>query len=74
MNFQAGIPGCQLTLALEPESAALYCQLGVSRSGLMPVQKGAKFLLLDCGGEYLLLLSGDYKEIIYYILHKYISE
>ncbi|XP_052088364.1 heat shock 70 kDa protein 12A-like [Mytilus californianus] len=47
---KAGIPGCQLTLALEPESAALYCQLGVCRSGLTPVQPGAKFLLLDCGG------------------------
>ncbi|CAC5421341.1 unnamed protein product [Mytilus coruscus] len=47
---KAGIPGNQLTLALEPESAALYCQLGAHRSGLLPVQPGFKFLLLDCGG------------------------
>ncbi|CAC5418982.1 unnamed protein product [Mytilus coruscus] len=47
---KAGIPGTRLTLALEPECAALYCQLGAPRSGLSPMQPGAKFLLLDCGG------------------------
>ncbi|XP_063402350.1 heat shock 70 kDa protein 12B-like isoform X1 [Mytilus trossulus] len=47
---KAGIPGSRLTLALEPECAALYCQLGDPRSGLSPMKPGAKFLLLDCGG------------------------
>lgn len=47
---QAGIPGTQLTLALEPESAALYCQSGTHLSGLEPMNPGDKFLLLDCGG------------------------
>ena len=47
---KAGIPGTQLTLALEPESAALYCQSGKHLSGLEPMNPGDKFLLLDCGG------------------------
>ncbi|CAG2207277.1 Ubiquitin-conjugating enzyme E2 J1,Probable ubiquitin-conjugating enzyme E2 33,Ubiquitin-conjugating enzyme E2 32,Ubiquitin-conjugating enzyme E2 6,Ubiquitin-conjugating enzyme E2 34 [Mytilus edulis] len=47
---KAGIPGNQLTLALEPESAALYCQLGTHRSGLSPLKPDDKFILLDCGG------------------------
>jgi hypothetical protein len=34
---KAGIPGAQLTLALEPESAALYCQSGTHLSGLEPM-------------------------------------
>ena len=47
---KAGIPGAQLTLAVESESAALYCQSGTHLSGLEPMNPGDKFLLLDCGG------------------------
>jgi hypothetical protein len=44
---KAGIPGAQLTLAVESESAALYCQSGTHLSGLEPMNPGDKFLLLD---------------------------
>ncbi|VDI60093.1 Hypothetical predicted protein [Mytilus galloprovincialis] len=46
---KAGIPTDQFTIALEPESAALYCLLELQRSELSPVQPGQKFLLVDCG-------------------------
>ncbi|CAG2228192.1 unnamed protein product [Mytilus edulis] len=45
----AGIPTDQFTVALEPESAALYCLLELQRSELSHVQSGQKFLLVDCG-------------------------
>ncbi|CAC5418983.1 unnamed protein product [Mytilus coruscus] len=46
---KAGIRTDQFTIALEPESAALYCLLEFHRSGLSHVQSGQKFLLVDCG-------------------------
>lgn len=56
---KAGIPGLQLTLAYEPEAAALYCRESTyQRKGQLigPISTfgtGESLLILDCGGKYL---------------------
>ena len=63
--LQAGIEDKQLTLALEPEAAAIYCkQIAIQRfekddkTILSAFEPGTKFLLLDLGGmRYLALFS-----------------
>lgn len=55
---KAGIPNDQLTLALEPEAAAIYCkELSVSKATekgqqaeLESFRPGAQFMILDLGG------------------------
>ncbi|XP_053374144.1 heat shock 70 kDa protein 12A-like [Mercenaria mercenaria] len=58
INPQAGIPEDQLTLALEPEAAAIYCEeLFISKAKeqgqeaqLQSFSPGAQFMVLDLGG------------------------
>ncbi|XP_069129617.1 heat shock 70 kDa protein 12A-like isoform X2 [Argopecten irradians] len=53
---QAGIKGDQLTIALEPEAASLYCKhlpvekMGGSEQGFTCFSNGSKYLVLDAGG------------------------
>ncbi|XP_052285287.1 heat shock 70 kDa protein 12A-like [Dreissena polymorpha] len=54
---KAGIPGAQLSLALEPESAAIYCkEQALSRVGgvdgvyLRAFDPGERYIVVDCGG------------------------
>ena len=56
--MQAGIESEQLTLALEPEGAAVYCkEIAVKveetthGAALSAFRPGSKFLLLDLGGK-----------------------
>ena len=57
--FKAGIDPELLTLAYEPEAAAIYCkELAVQKS----FEHGQKFLVLDCGGRYMYILSGNLGE------------
>ncbi|WAR26499.1 HS12A-like protein, partial [Mya arenaria] len=56
----AGIPAEKLTIALEPESASIYCRnLQLERSGgehtLSTLKSGTKFLVVDAGGNETLL-------------------
>ncbi|XP_021355916.1 heat shock 70 kDa protein 12A-like isoform X2 [Mizuhopecten yessoensis] len=52
----AGIKSDQLTIALEPEAASLYCKhlpvekMGGSEQGFTCFSKGSKYLVLDAGG------------------------
>ena len=57
-NFQAGIKGGNLTVALEPEAASLYCRhlpvernMGDKSLSLASFKPGTRYLVLDCGGE-----------------------
>ncbi|XP_033753962.1 heat shock 70 kDa protein 12B-like [Pecten maximus] len=53
---QAGIPGKQLKIALEPEAASLYCQhlpldkLTGSEPGFSVTKTGTKYMVIDLGG------------------------
>ncbi|KAL4221821.1 Heat shock 70 kDa protein 12A [Mactra antiquata] len=54
---RAGIPNDQLTLALEPESAAIFCKElalnrvdGVEGAFLRAFDPGEKYIVVDCGG------------------------
>jgi len=54
---QAGIPTEQLSLALEPESAAIFCKEqalnrvgGVDGVFLRAFDPGEKYIVVDCGG------------------------
>ncbi|XP_052807091.1 heat shock 70 kDa protein 12A-like [Mya arenaria] len=55
---QAGIPGDQLTLAYEPEAAAVFCKEikvdlsteGNQASELKSFSEGSKFMIIDLGG------------------------
>lgn len=56
--FQAGIPNGQLSLALEPESAAIFCKEqalnkvgGVDGIYLRAFDPGQKYIVVDCGGR-----------------------
>ena len=51
--LQAGIPHANLTIALEPECASLYCQsLSKEKLGFDNFKKvGSKYLVLDNGGK-----------------------
>ncbi|CAC5405225.1 unnamed protein product [Mytilus coruscus] len=71
----AGIPGTQLTLAYEPEAAALYCRESTyQRKGQLigPISAfgtGESLLILDCGGgtiditTYEIMTNGRLKEL-----------
>ena len=56
--LQAGIPGDQLLIALEPEAASIYCQhlpiekLQGAGAGFTMARKGTKFMIIDLGGIY----------------------
>ncbi|XP_052795059.1 heat shock 70 kDa protein 12A-like [Mya arenaria] len=54
---EAGIPSDQLTIALEPEAASLYCRhlpveknKGSKAASLAQFKTGTKYMVLDCGG------------------------
>ncbi|KAL3878597.1 hypothetical protein ACJMK2_030933 [Sinanodonta woodiana] len=54
---KAGIPGEQLTLALEPESASIFCQkipsskfVDQATSGSTFIEPGKRYVVLDLGG------------------------
>ena len=61
--MQAGISDDQLTLALEPEAASLYCRkvpvsVESTRDGerkISAMQKGSKYIVFDQGGILLVL-------------------
>jgi hypothetical protein len=61
--LQAGISENQLTLALEPEAASLYCRkvpVSVESTGdgerkISAMQKGSKYIVFDQGGILLVL-------------------
>lgn len=56
--MKAGIPVKQLTLAYEPEAAALYCRESTyqrKQQLIGPIAAfgtGESLLILDCGGKY----------------------
>jgi hypothetical protein len=61
--FKAGIDTELLTLAYEPEAAAIYCKEltvkkkeGAEGSNLKSFEPGQQFLVLDCGGRYMYIL------------------
>ncbi|XP_060062728.1 heat shock 70 kDa protein 12A-like [Ylistrum balloti] len=53
---QAGIPGGQLKIALEPEAASLYCQhlpldkLTGAETGFSVTKTGTRYMVIDVGG------------------------
>lgn len=56
--IQAGISDNQLSIALEPEAAALYCKIlpieklaAGYQNNLSVFQPGTKYIVLDLGGE-----------------------
>lgn len=56
--MKAGIPELQILLALEPETAALFCRILPERM-LTPVENfkpGSKYMVLDLGGIIRLLI------------------
>ena len=64
--FKGGIDAELLTLAYEPEAAAIYCKEyavqkneGAEGSNLQSFEHGQKFLVLDCGGRYMHILSDN---------------
>jgi len=74
--LQAGIPDDQLMLALEPESAAIYCKdmalrktEGIDGILLKAFNPGQKYIVVDCGGMWtflcvLLFKSWSYVETL----------
>lgn len=67
--FQAGIDGELLSIALEPESAILYCQLThdvdnseASKSKRLSLaSSGVKYMVIDLGGMYKNLKTNSVK-------------
>ena len=64
--FKAGIDPELLTLAYEPEAAAIYCKEltvqkkeGAEGSNLQSFEPGQQFLVLDCGGMYIYILPDN---------------
>ena len=57
--FQAGLSTENLTIALEPEAASLFCrQIPVEKSNqckgsLSSFKPGSKYMVLDAGGRFL---------------------
>lgn len=58
--LQAEIDGAQLSIALEPEAASLYCQLlptdkTYTKNGatFAAASAGSKYMVIDLGGKYL---------------------
>ena len=67
--FKAGINPELLTLAYEPEAADIYCKEltvqkkeGAEGSNLQSFEAGQQFLVLDCGGRYMYILSDNLGE------------
>lgn len=52
--FQAGIENNQLSIALEPEAAALYCKKQSDKKGDDLFQVDSRFLVVDLGGKNIL--------------------
>ena len=50
IKFQTGIRGKDLTLALEPEAASLYCKSLENEAEIFQ-RIGTKYMVLDCGGK-----------------------
>lgn len=56
--FQAGIKEDQLTLALEPEAASIYChelrqEVHIKENKFLPtIKSGMKFMVIDLGGRF----------------------
>jgi len=55
--FQADIDGAQLSIALEPEAASLYCQLlptdkvhSTNGTNFAAASAGSKYMVIDLGG------------------------
>ncbi|KAJ8297751.1 hypothetical protein KUTeg_024282 [Tegillarca granosa] len=74
---EAGIPGKQLILALEPEAASVYAkEINVRRSegGLSPYEPGTKFMVLDLGAKDLkdVIIVGGFADS--FIIRKMIKE
>ena len=66
--FKAGIDGGQLSIALEPEAASLYCQL-------LPTEKihgtdGAKFAVASPGSKYMVIDLGGIVDFHYFFTHQ----
>ena len=54
--LQAGIDGSNLSLALEPEAASLFCKFLPTEkigggSGVSCFRPGSKYIVLDAGGQ-----------------------
>ena len=49
-SFQAGIVSKDLTLALEPEAASVYCRTLETVKDIFE-RNGTKYMVLDCGGK-----------------------
>jgi hypothetical protein len=72
-----GIDPELLTLAYEPEAAAIYCKEltvqkkeGAEGSNLQSFEAGQQFLVLDCGGRYMYILS-DAQTVFWHIMQTY---
>jgi len=57
--LQAGIDGAQLSIALEPEAASVFCQLlptdrihGSEGAKFQVASPGTKYMVIDLGGTY----------------------
>jgi hypothetical protein len=48
--WKAGIDGQNLTIALEPEAASLYCKNMPGLDSPAMLKAGSKYLILDAGG------------------------
>ena len=66
--FQAGIEKQNLTLALEPEGAAMCCKyLALEKqergdaTELKTFEEGSKFIVVDLGGNHLITNKYNYK-------------
>lgn len=68
MHFlKAGIKKDNLTIALEPEAASMYCQYVAKEDTLSPtlgvVKPGTKYILIDLGGKMFSCIIKIYFEI-----------
>jgi len=50
--LQADIMNDQLTMALEPEAASVYCQHLPDMRGSTIFKPGSKYMVIDLGGTY----------------------
>lgn len=64
--FQADIDGGQLSIALEPEAASLYCQFlptdkihGTEGASFAVADAGSRYMVIDLGGK-IVFLSQNY--------------
>ena len=66
--MKAGIPSNDLSIALEPEAASLFCKhLPVEKlpdaKGIGVFRPGAKYMVLDCGGTHIVCFRDNVKSI-----------